>query len=81
MVPNSGGKKARDLGIRWQAMINEKHTPALDGKFFEKNMAPFGFAVRVFSDVCNVGELRRAVDRNEPFSLEGEELWVIGLRS
>ena len=80
MVPNSGGKKARDLGIRWQAMINEKHTLALDGNFFEKNMAPFGFAVRAFSDVCNVAELRSAVDRNEPLSLEGEELRVIGLR-
>ncbi len=81
MVPNSGGKKARDLGIRWQAMINEKHTLALDGNFFEKNMAPFGFAVRAFSDGCNVAELRSAVDRNEPLSLEGEELRVIGLRS
>ena len=81
MVPNSGGKKARDLGIHWQAMINEKHTLALDGNFFEKNMAPFGFAVRAFSDVCNVAELRSAIDHNEPLSLEGEELRVIGLRS
>jgi 2-polyprenyl-3-methyl-5-hydroxy-6-metoxy-1,4-benzoquinol methylase len=52
MVPNSGGKKARDLGIRWQAMINEKHTLALEGGFFEKNMTPFGFNVRAFSDLC-----------------------------
>ena len=46
MVPNSGGKKARELGVRWPTMINEKHTLALEGGFFEKNMTPFGFRVR-----------------------------------
>lgn len=81
MVPNSGCKKARDMGVRWQAMINEKHTLALEGGFFEKNMPPFGFKVRAFSDWCDVANLRGAVDNDEPLSLEGEELRVIGVRS
>jgi SAM-dependent methyltransferase len=81
MVPNSGGKKARALGIEWQAMINEKHTLALESGFFEKNMTPFGFKVLAFSDECNVATLRDAVDNNGPLSLEGEELRVIGIRS
>jgi SAM-dependent methyltransferase len=81
MVPNSGGKKAHDLGVGWPSMINEKHTLALDGGFFEKNMASFGFKVRAFSDWCDVADIRGAVDSNRPLSLEGEELRVIGLRS
>jgi SAM-dependent methyltransferase len=81
MVPNSGGKKARQLGVRWPTMINEKHTLALEGGFFEKNMTPFGFRVRAFSDECNVTDLRNAIDHDQPLSLEGEELRVIGLRS
>ncbi len=41
-------------------MINEKHTLALEGEFFEKNMTPFGFKVRAFSDRCNVADLGAA---------------------
>ncbi len=63
MVPNSGRQKARDMGIRWQAMINEKHTLALEGKFFEKNMAPFGFDVWAFSDTENQATLRNRIDQ------------------
>lgn len=81
MVPNSGGEKARNLGVRWPSMINEKHTLALEGEFFEKNMAGFGFKVRAFSDRCKVEDLRGAVDTNGPLSLDGEELRVIGLKS
>jgi SAM-dependent methyltransferase len=81
MVPNSGGKKARELGVLWDTMINEKHTLALEGGFFEKNMTPFGFKVRAFSDGCNVADLPSAVANDGPLSLDGEELRVIGLRS
>lgn len=80
MVPNSGGQKARDMGIRWQAMINEKHTLALEGKFFEKNMAPFGFDVWAFSDTENQATLRNRIDQKSALSIDGEELRVIGLR-
>jgi 2-polyprenyl-3-methyl-5-hydroxy-6-metoxy-1,4-benzoquinol methylase len=34
LVPNCGGKLARELGTGWSPMINEKHTLALDGNFF-----------------------------------------------
>jgi SAM-dependent methyltransferase len=81
MVPNSGGKKARELGVRWQAMINEKHTLALEGGFFEKNMPSYGFKVRAFSDGCIIADLPDAVANDKPLSLDGEELRVIGVRS
>ncbi len=81
MVPNSGGEKARSLGISWPTMINEKHTLALQGGFFEKNMGAYGFKVRAFSDRCDVADLRGAMEAQRPLSLDGEELRVIGLRS
>jgi hypothetical protein len=80
MVPNSAGKKARELGVRWQSMINEKHTLALDGKFFQVNMAPFGFDVWSFSDTQDATTIRRTLDRKDQLSTEGEELRVIGRR-
>jgi hypothetical protein len=67
MVPNSG-EKAHDLGVDWPSMINEKHALALEGGFLEKNMSPFGFKVRAFSDWCDVADLRGAVDCNSPLS-------------
>ncbi|HXC96981.1 MAG TPA: class I SAM-dependent methyltransferase [Edaphobacter sp.] len=81
MVPNSGGKKARDLGVRWQAMINEKHTLALNGEFFEKNMAAFGFKVWAFSETENSSTVGSRINQNATLSKEGEELRVIALRS
>jgi 2-polyprenyl-3-methyl-5-hydroxy-6-metoxy-1,4-benzoquinol methylase len=80
MVPNSAGKKARELGVRWQSMINEKHTLALDGNFFEVNMAPFGFDVSSFSDTQDATTIQRTLDRKGQLSTEGEELRVIGRR-
>jgi SAM-dependent methyltransferase len=80
MVPNSGGKKARELGVRWQAMINEKHTLALDGKFFEKNLPSFGFDVWAFSDTQDAAAIQTISDQNGELSTEGEELRVIARR-
>jgi 2-polyprenyl-3-methyl-5-hydroxy-6-metoxy-1,4-benzoquinol methylase len=80
MVPNSAGKRARELGVRWQPMINEKHTLALDGNFFEVNMAPFGFDVWSFSDTQDATTIRRTLERKGQLSTEGDELRVIGRR-
>jgi SAM-dependent methyltransferase len=82
MVPNAGGQAARELGVRWSTLINEKHTLALDGEFFEKNMSPFGFHVRAFAEPYNLAELRKSVDQNLPLSAAGgEELMIVARRS
>jgi SAM-dependent methyltransferase len=80
MVPNAGGKIARELGVRWTTLINEKHTLALDGEFFKKNMTPFGFDVQAFSEVQDSATVRAIVDSKGPLSTEGEELRIIGRR-
>jgi SAM-dependent methyltransferase len=80
MVPNAGGKQARELSVAWPPLINEKHTLALDGKFFEKNLSPFGFKVLTLSDPYRTSEIRNAVNQNSSLSAEGEELMVIGHR-
>src|SRR6266702_412901 len=80
MVPNAGGRHARELGVGWSPLINEKHTLALDGRFFEKNMSPFGFAVKTFSDPYYPAEIRAAVSEDRRLPAEGEELMVIAQR-
>jgi SAM-dependent methyltransferase len=81
MVPNSGGKIARELGVRWKAMINEKHMLALDGKFFEKNLPSFGFDVWAFSDTQDAAAICTTSNRNDELSTEGQELRIIARRS
>jgi SAM-dependent methyltransferase len=82
LVPNGGGQAARELGVRWSTLINEKHVLALDGAFFEKNLPAFGFQVRAFADPYVVPELRAAFDRGLVLPSDiGEELVVIARRT
>ena len=80
-VPNGGGKQARELGVDWTPLINEKHTLALDRNFFEKNMSSFGFNVTTLSDPYHPGEIRKAIEQNQRLAAEGEELMIIAQRS
>jgi len=80
-VPNGGGKSARELGVGWKTLINEKHILALDGAFFEKNLTPFGFDVTALSDPYHPAEIRTAVENHTPLSQEAEELMVIARRT
>ena len=81
MVPNGGGKAAREQGVGWTTLINEKHILALDRQFFEKNLTPYGFKVSTLSDPYDPSEIRSAIDSNIPLPAEGEELMVIARRS
>lgn len=81
MVPNGGSRPARELGVGWPPLINEKHTLALDRNFFEKNMSPFGFQVTTLSDPYHAEEIRAAIQQNRRLGAEGEELMVIARRS
>jgi SAM-dependent methyltransferase len=81
MVPNGGGKAAREQGVGWSTLINEKHILALDRQFFEKNLAPYGFQVNTLSDPYDPPAIRSAIDSKTPLPAEGEELMVIALRS
>jgi SAM-dependent methyltransferase len=81
LVPNSGGYLARTHGVGWTPMINEKHTLALDGAFFERNLSKFGFKVRTMADPYDPPAIKAAFDANRPLSAEGEELMVIGVRT
>jgi hypothetical protein len=53
---------------------------ALDGNFFEVNMAPFGFDFSSFSDTQDATIIQRTLDRKGELSTKGEELRVIGRR-
>lgn len=81
MVPNGGSKPARELGVGWPPLINEKHTLALDRSFFEKNMSPFGFNVTTLSNPYHAAEIRDAVQGKRRLDAEGEELMVIAQRA
>lgn len=80
-VPNGGGKLARELGVRWPMLINEKHPLALDRTFFEKNLSPFGFHVATCSGPYRPVEIREAVSQDRSMAAESEELMVIAHRS
>jgi SAM-dependent methyltransferase len=80
-VPNAGGELARELGTKWQTLINEKHTLALDSHFFERNLPAYGFEVRVFADPFSIPDLRHAIDHKLPLGANrGEELFVLAKR-
>ena len=81
LVPNGGGAAAREMGVRWTPLINEKHTLALDRTFFEKNLAPFGFDVTTLSDPYDLPSIKAAIHANQPLPAEGEELMVIAKRT
>ncbi len=81
MVPNGGGQLARELGVGWSPLINEKHTLALDGKFFENNLSPFGFNVRTLSEPYQIPDIRNAINNGSRLPADGEELMVIAQRS
>jgi len=75
-VPNSGGKEARELGIHWPPMVNEKHVLALTAEFFAKNLPGFGFHVRVASSPYSVP----ARPYEDSPDIDGEELLVVAER-
>ena len=77
LVPNCGGKDARELGTRWGPMINEKHTLALDGEFFLKNMPRFGFRIHVLSDPYEEAKINASLIHGTDLPLDGNELMVL----
>jgi 2-polyprenyl-3-methyl-5-hydroxy-6-metoxy-1,4-benzoquinol methylase len=80
MVPNCGGKLARELGVAWGPMINEKHTLALDADFFQKNMPQFGFHVLTLSDPYEPSQVKNALGKPGFLPAEGQELMVVAQR-
>ena len=81
LVPNGGGKSARELGVGWKTLINEKHTLALDRDFFEKNLSPYGFQVSTLSEPYDPPAICSAIESNRRLPAEGEELMVIARRT
>ena len=77
LVPNCGGKVARELGTGWGPMINEKHTLALDGEFFLKNMPRFGFRVHALSGPYEEAEINAALIHGAALPRDGDELMVL----
>lgn len=72
-VPNCGGKDARELGVKWPPMINEKHVLALTPEFFQRNLSPYGFDLLFASSPYD--QAARPYSEN-PY-VDGEELLVI----
>jgi len=80
LVPNAGGRLARELGTKWTPMIGEKHTLALRRDFFEKNMPAYGFQVLALSDPYNPETIEAAMANSTILPCEGEELMVLARR-
>jgi 2-polyprenyl-3-methyl-5-hydroxy-6-metoxy-1,4-benzoquinol methylase len=80
MVPNCGGKLARERGVGWGPMINEKHTLSLDADFFQKNLPQFGFHVLTLSDPYEPSQVKAALGRAGSLPAEGQELMVVAQR-
>lgn len=72
-VPNGGGKDARDLGVKWPPMINEKHVIAFTPEFFHRNLPKYGFSVLFSSSPYDLPAA--TYEENPP--IDGEELLVI----
>lgn len=81
LVPNCGGDLARQLGTKWGPMINEKHTLALDGSFFLKNLPQFGFGVCAFSDPYDPVAIESALIDETSLPQVGAELMVLARRN
>jgi 2-polyprenyl-3-methyl-5-hydroxy-6-metoxy-1,4-benzoquinol methylase len=81
LVPNAGGKMARELGTGWGPMISEKHTLALDGEFFLNNMPGFGFEVRVISDPYDQKRVDAVLNDADALHHDGQELMVIARKT
>jgi 2-polyprenyl-3-methyl-5-hydroxy-6-metoxy-1,4-benzoquinol methylase len=80
LVPNCGGKMARELGTGWGSMIGEKHTLALDADFFRKNMPHFGFQVLTLSEPYELSQVEGALRRTSSLPADGQELMVVARR-
>lgn len=80
LVPNSGGRLARELGTKWTPMIGEKHTLALRRDFFEKNLPEYGFQVLALSDPYSPETIEAAMAQNTSLPSEGEELMILARR-
>ena len=76
-VPNCGGTAAKQLGINWGPMVNEKHVVALDADFFQRNLPGYGFSVRFSSSPYS--ESPRTYQENP--QVDGEELLVMSERT
>jgi SAM-dependent methyltransferase len=80
LVPNCGGKLARELGTEWGPVIGEKHTLALDADFFQKNMPQFGFRVLTLSEPYELAKVEAASRQANSLPADGQELMVVAQR-
>ncbi|VVM06490.1 class I SAM-dependent methyltransferase [Methylacidimicrobium tartarophylax] len=80
LVPNGGGKNARELGVRWGPMIGEKHCSALTPSFFAKNLVTFGFESLRFASRFDREVVSLLPWDGDPRRLEGDELLVAARR-
>lgn len=80
-VPNCGGEKARQLGVRWGPMLGEKHPLSLDRGFLETALTREGFSAKFFSDPYALDEIAASLaGQREPAPAAGDELMVAATR-
>ncbi len=80
-VPNAGGRKARELGVRWGHMIGEKHPLALDANFFARNLPSYGLAPQFASSPYDGSLVEYESSVQATDALPGDELMVVAERS
>ncbi|MDD2676315.1 MAG: class I SAM-dependent methyltransferase [Methylacidiphilaceae bacterium] len=80
LVPNGGGKNARELGVRWGPTIGEKHCSALTASFFAKNLVTFGFEPPRFASRFGREAVSMLPWDDDLRKLEGDELLIAARR-
>jgi 2-polyprenyl-3-methyl-5-hydroxy-6-metoxy-1,4-benzoquinol methylase len=73
-VPNCSGDLARQLGVNWGQMINEKHVLALTAEFFNRNLPKHGFSTEYSSSPYQTPPQPYEKD----WDPAGDELLVVG---
>ena len=76
-VPHAGGKKARELGVRWGPMINEKHCLALDAAVFAHTLPRYDLSPVFGSSPYNLPLVPYESAEQVEKALTGDELLVI----
>ncbi|MEH2215736.1 MAG: class I SAM-dependent methyltransferase [Nostoc sp.] len=76
-VPNAGGQSARNLGVGWGPMIGEKHTLALDARFFANNLPKYGFIPVFNSPPYDNTPVAYESEEQASMAFPGDELLVI----
>jgi 2-polyprenyl-3-methyl-5-hydroxy-6-metoxy-1,4-benzoquinol methylase len=74
-VPNGAGEQARNLGVQWGPMINQKHVVALTPRFFDYSLSSEGFLPTFVSSPYDAQA--RSYDPAGPH-FDGDELLTIG---